>query len=960
MDGKRMAVDFVWHSPNQHGPKSWELRLDDADATLTTHEGAVRFHGADAARVGVRRGWFRRSLVVSGPDGGKIGPVTKDDGSAITAALRRYLGRLELHDAVSAAVVFQARFGELIDSHVGQQRWIPHDTVVQILGTLPASLVEYARGDRGAAAEFLSDEELAAYEFLTEDHWALVRAANAKILAAERRDRADFFQRIEKSPFTDEQIRAVVEFDSRVRVIAAAGSGKTSVMVARAGYGISRGFVKPDRVLLLAFNADAATELQQRVDARLAAAGIDVTGVRASTFHSFGRAVIGEATGKKPSIAPWVESGKDVEKIVEIVDALRDESLDFRFKWDAFRLLYGRVSDSPDGGEPDSYDKASRVRGFQTFRGETVRSEGERMIADWLFLNGVTYEYERPYGHDVADADHAQYRPDFYYPDVDVWHEHWAIRADGTSPFDGYLESMEWKRQTHEEYGTDLVETTWHEILNLSGFAKFARDLESHGLTLDWNPYRPTPGAKPLEHEQLARLVRTFMSHVKSNALTREDLAARISAAKSPTISRSTLFVELYWQIHDRWESELRSAGVIDFDNMLSLAAGHIEANPELATYDLVLVDEFQDTSRSRARLVDALVRGGGKYLLAVGDDWQSINRFAGADIAVMTDFERIFGPALTERLQTTFRCPQPIADVSSRFVSANPAQLRKEVRAVATGTAKALSVVRVSDRESLPGAIQRHVASLAAESPGATVDVLGRFRHERDLAPRSKVDNVTVTFRTVHGSKGLEADYVVLPNITNGRYGFPSQIEDDSVLTLAMSGTDDFLFSEERRLFYVGLTRAKKGVTIFTVAGLESPFVVELLDDPDVTVTTVGEDGQEIEADQVLVNVCPKCGQGTLVLRTGRYGDFFSCSRFPKCDGRAEKDEVVAGSAASVPARRVSKAPARSGAATKAKSAVVRPCPSCGTGGLVARTGRYGRFLGCTNYPICEHTEPL
>jgi DNA helicase-4 len=940
--------DFVWHSPRPTGPKAWEFRLSDTEATLTTPDGAHQFHGADVARLGVRRGLVRRSLVVRGPGARRIGPVTKDDGSAITAALRRHLARFELQDAVRAAVDFRQAFTALLESHLTEQRWIPHDAVVDVLARLPPAVTEQARRDAARAAEFLTPGELDAYEFLMADHWALVRETNAAIRRSELHDRAEFFERIEKSPLTDEQIRAVVEFDNRVRVIAAAGSGKTSVMVARAAYAISRGFVEPSRVLLLAFNADAATELQQRMGARLAAAGIDSAGVRASTFHSFGRSVIGEASNRKPSIAKWVESGRDVDKIVEIVDALRDESLDFRFRWDAFRLLYGRVSDTPDGGEPDSYDRASRVRGFQTFHGETVRSEGERMIADWLFLNGVKYEYERPYEHDVADSAHAQYRPDFFYPDVDVWHEHWALGADGTPPeaFAGYQESMLWKKQLHGQYGTKLVETTWHEILNLSGFAKLVRDLERHGLTLDWNPDRPIPGAQPLEHEQVARLVRTFMSHVKSNGLTREELARRIDAQRSPTTARLRLFVDLYWQVHDRWELALRAANAIDFDDMLSIAADHVEADPALARYDLVLVDEFQDTSRARARLVRALVRGAGKYLLAVGDDWQSINRFAGADISVMTDFETIFGPATTERLQTTFRCSQPIADVSSRFVSVNPAQLRKEVRAVSAGTGQAVEIVRVPDRESLPNAIRNHVASLARREPaGTTVDVLGRFNHERDLAPASSYENLTVTFRTVHRAKGLEADYVIVPNVTTGRYGFPSQIEDDPVLTLAMTGTDDFPFAEERRLFYVALTRAKRGVTVFTVAGLESPFVVELLDDPDVTVTNIGTDGEETTAEHLPVLVCAKCGQGTLVLRAGRYGEFYGCSRFPKCDGVVKKS-VDEGRPAPT-----SRTP---------KPAAVRRCPVCETGTMVVRKGRYGKFLGCNRYPNCRHTEQL
>ncbi|RLV52111.1 DNA helicase UvrD, partial [Aeromicrobium phragmitis] len=131
----------------------------------------------------------------------------------------------------------------------------------------------------------------------------------------------------------------------------------------------------------------------RRVDERLDAAGIDPSGLGASTFHAFGLNVIGKATGRKPRLAPWLDGGQDVAMVSRIVDELRDRSPDFRFKWDMYRLLFARMADDPAGGEPDAYDYVTRATGFRTFNGETVKSQGERMIADFLFLNGVTYEY---------------------------------------------------------------------------------------------------------------------------------------------------------------------------------------------------------------------------------------------------------------------------------------------------------------------------------------------------------------------------------------------------------------------------------------------------------------------------------------------------------------------------------------------------------------------------------------
>ncbi len=804
----------------------WSLTHARDGLVLSTATGSERFEGLDVRRLSVRRRWFRLRLVVAGSPDRWFAGLTRTDSAEIRAAISGHLAKAQAAPALDMACRFRSDLNNLVATHAAEGRWIPHDRAAAVLRSRPApSAVDLAIS---VPPELLDAEEREALALLTGGATAAIRDANARIRAGEIFHARQFFNRVEKSPLTEEQLRAVVTLDNRVRVIAAAGSGKTSVMVARAAYAVARGFIAPDRILMLAFNADAAAELQRRVTTRLGALGLPADGVQASTFHSFGRRLIGQATGRKPSIAPWVEDGRDIEKVSEIIDALRDGSEDFRFKWDLFRLLYGRMSDTPDGGEHDSYDRTRRVTGLGTYRGDTVRSEGERLIADWLFLNGVDYRYEQPYSHDVADGAHAQYRPDFIYPQIDVWHEHWALDADGKPPaaFEGYEDSIRWKKSVHQKYGTELIETTWHEVLSLRGFQALAADLRNHGQQLDWNPDRDIPGAAPISHERLARLMRTFLSHVKTNALTRSDLAARLDSRPS---RRTELFLELFWSIHDRWEHELRSADVIDFDDMLTRATVLLEQNPSLSSYDMILVDEFQDTSRSRARLVRALSAGPEKYLLAVGDDWQAINRFAGADLTAMSQFDEFFGPAETLYLQTTFRNPQAIADVAGRFVSRNPTQLPKRVIAADNeSTGPLITVVRVGSRDSLTHAIDKQLAALATTAPGSSVDVLGRYRHENQLIPLRRFPGLDVQFRTVHAAKGLEADYVFLPNLTTGAHGFPSQIEDDPVLNLVLAGNDDYPHSEERRLLYVALTRARHGVTIFTAEGLESPFIVE------------------------------------------------------------------------------------------------------------------------------------
>jgi DNA helicase-4 len=868
-------------SGNEWSGRDWSITVTN-EVTIAQASGSVIIPISESARLEVRRRWFRWGLYGAGQSRIHLRGITNPGASSLTRALRR----LALTPAIGDAVAWHAAVTDLLVGAFTEQRWIPAEAVDALLTIRPeARLLDRVRNV--GCEPLLTEGQLDAAGFLDADLEKVIANANEQIMAAELSARRTFFDTIEKTPLTDEQARAVVCFDNRVQVLAAAGSGKTSVMVARAAYAVSRGFTTPDRILLLAFNKVAATELQERVAARFAAAGIDSSGLQASTFHSFGLDVIGRATGAKPRLARWLDQGEDLRMVMRIVDELRDASASFRYRWDLYRLLFANAPTDLTKNEPDGYDKATSETGYRTFAGEIVKSHGERLIANFLYLNGVHYEYERPYDVNVADATHSQYHPDFYYPDIGVWHEHWALDRGGNLPveFHGYTESMAWKRELHAEHGTILVESTWADVMLGDGLTHLQDELTQLGLSFDWNPDRPLRDewAKPLKHEDLARFVRTFMTHVKSNSWAEEDLERRLASDVARLDGyRTRLFLELYWQIHTEWERRLAADQAVDFEDMLVQAANHLEAVAVDWPYDLIMVDEFQDVSRARARLVRGLVKAPGRYLLAVGDDWQSINRFAGADLAVMTEFEAWFGRGCELALTTTFRCPQTVCDVARSFVSKNPSQFDKPMRSAQQDPGVSVAVIRADD---VAGVLANYLNDLSAavadgripsERPGAvSVDVLGRYGFERDVLPRHPPSNLHVTFRTVHGSKGLEADYVVIPNMITGTYGFPSNIADDPVLDLAMPAPESFAHAEERRLFYVALTRARRGVTLITSPVRMSPFVIELLDDPHVTVTD--DRGAPVE-------VCSGCGQGTMVERNGKFGRFFGCSNFPVC----------------------------------------------------------------------------
>jgi DNA helicase-4 len=606
--------------------------------------------------------------------------------------------------------------------------------------------------------------------------------------------------------------------------------------------------------------------------------------------------VIGKATGKKPSIAPWLEHGGDIERLAEMVDSLKDRDIAFRTRWDLFRLVFSR--DLPKfGKEEDNHEdwnRETRETGFRTLNGEVVKSHGERLIADWLFYNGVSYRYETPYAVDTADAAHRQYRPDFYYPDADVYHEHFALDEKGNPPpaFTGYLEGIAWKRALHQEHRTTLVETTSADLRSGKAFEILATELKKHKIILDPDPERPIQGRRVVEHRELVKTFRTFLTHAKSNQLTNKELRQRLKQEPAGNFTyRHEMFLDLFEPIRAEWEHVLAADGFIDFEDMLNLAADHLEAGKWQSPYQLVMVDEFQDASRARARLTRALVSQPDRYLFAVGDDWQSINRFAGADISVMTGFESWFGKGQTLRLERTFRCPQSLCDASSHFVLKNPEQIKKRVASAETEYPPALQAFQLKDDSRIPGAIDEYLGNLyrgiiggaiaPARNGKISVFVLGRYRKDQQYLPldwECKYGRcLTLSFSTIHGAKGLEADYVILPRVVRGSYSFPSMIEDDPVLQLALPFNDGHLFAEERRLFYVGLTRARRSVALMTVEGRLSEFVVELVKERQVEL--LGMDG-----DPADTQLCPECKTGSIVQKQGKYGPFMGCNNFPQC----------------------------------------------------------------------------
>jgi DNA helicase-4 len=344
------------------------------------------------------------------------------------------------------------------------------------------------------------------------------------------------FSDIDGGKSLDQQQRdAVVTDEYSNLVVAGAGSGKTSVVVGKVKYLVERWHIDPSEILVTSFTRASVDDLMARIEAS------GVKGVAAKTFHSLGLGVLGDvAVAQENALQRHVTS-----YLSRRLTSHPDQAA-------AFLEFFGMWSLVPDES-PDSKEAEARVRilkaqdmrtlkgmvqesdrqsGMDTLLGERVKSVEELMIANFLFLNGVAYEYERPYDcaipPELAEGNRRAYQPDFYLADYDIWLEHFGIDEHGRVPWmktkaeeRAYLDGMEWKRRVHAACGTKLIETYsyWNKDQDLLN--RVEASLKDIGVVLRIDPERNAAMCGDLLRDErffrsMTQLITTFISLVKS------------------------------------------------------------------------------------------------------------------------------------------------------------------------------------------------------------------------------------------------------------------------------------------------------------------------------------------------------------------------------------------------------------------------------------------------------------
>ncbi|MCQ2741529.1 MAG: UvrD-helicase domain-containing protein, partial [Alphaproteobacteria bacterium] len=533
--------------------------------------------------------------------------------------------------------------------------------------------------------------------------------------------------------------------------------------------------------------------------------------------------------------------------------------------------------------------------------GEKVKSYGEMDIANFLYKNNINYKYEAAYKFDTRTEEKSQYYPDFYLPDYDIYIEYfginrqgevppWFTGKDGKSPTEVYRESMEWKEKIHKENNTTMISCFAYEKTDGIIFLELEKHLQANNVEL--SPKISDEIWQDLNKENssildgIIELFETVINLLKSNNYSIDYFS---SLAKS---NRHRDFIELIKPLFKAYDLQLKADNEIDFNDMINFATEYVRTGKVKNHYSYVIVDEYQDISKARYQLLAELRKSFNFDLFCVGDDWQSIYRFCGSDINYILNFEKFWGKTTISKIETTYRFTESLIEISGKFITLNPKQIKKNIKGMSIDKRFSLGEINGYQSKYIIDFMAERIDDLPQDS---SIFFIGRYSFDVDILKSNglfdcQYNNITgvvdvkynkrpdlkMCFMTAHKSKGLQSDYVFIINNKNSRMGFPSKMQDDPILDLLLDSNETFPYAEERRLYYVALTRAKVKAFILTEDNNIGDFAKELHNRYE----------KELKRERFS---CPICG-GRLLVKTGPFGEFYGCENYKKTGCRYKK----------------------------------------------------------------------
>ena len=681
----------------------------------------------------------------------------------------------------------------------------------------------------------------------------LVKQHNEGVITFLLDTHKDFFDQCLKYPLDQQQRRSIVSEEDNCLVVSSAGSGKTSSIIGKVKYITDVKGIAPHRILLISYTNKAAAELTERMA---------TDGLKGYTFHKLAIDIIGRATGIKPSICDNTDAlFIDIYHTLLGNNAFKNSVVEYFIDYQTNETDWEKRKNERQ--EQLSEQKNVQLKAmFPDMDGRAiyVRSEQEQKICFVLSSLGVKFRYEEPYEHQLADEMHFQYRPDFsiYFEQKGVtkriYLEHFGVDEHSLVPAwfakdknityeeanQKYDDGITWKKAAHEKFGTQLLVTSSADFHYSDIRNKLKKILEDVGVPIQEKTNEELYGLilpKGSKQEKaFIRLVATFVTLVKASCKSVKEV---LKQAKNADDERSVFIIKNIFQpVYERYISALSDSNQIDFTDAI-LQATEICRASHPVEYDYIIVDEFQDISVDRYNFLKVLREGNPPAkLYCVGDDWQSIYRFSGSDMALFNQFPEYFGATEINKIETTYRFGEPLVSLSSYFIQRNKAQIQKDIHSFNSEMKTELEFYSY-DRRDYCNMIGQLVASIPSDK---SIFLLGRYSFDdyylsfmyQSIKEGNRffyvIGGRKIEFLTVHKSKGLEADYVILLQCNKDTYGFPSLVSDDPVLNYVLTKSDQFPYGEERRLFYVAITRAKMKTFVLYDKRFPSVFVDEFL----------------------------------------------------------------------------------------------------------------------------------
>ena len=669
----------------------------------------------------------------------------------------------------------------------------------------------------------------------------------------------------------EEQKDAVVTDDKYNLVIAGAGAGKTEVLITRIAYLSKRNpdRVQPKRILAIAYQNKDVRQIEHRLHERY-----NIDDVEIKTFHKLGKEIL-QMTGRKLDRNSIVDENKKHEIVRTFYKNRLTEPDFYRLFLQYVRTIHD--DEKEDNSKTENLEYAQR-RAYFAINNTRVNSKAEKEIMDFFLMNKlnnepITIEYE---------PDLPGFRPDFRLTKYDLFIEHWALNEKGEVPgwFDqtteDYKEKMNFKKRWFAENNKTLVETFAHEYDETST-DRFIELLKSRVIEkLKAQNEGTTFELTPLSYDELVEVawgpykdpvdeIVNFITNAKTYGISPERIHEKLRDGKWS--KKQVAFGNLAVKIFADYRDYLVETKKIDFEDMINEAVTELEKDRNLCSgvYDHILIDEYQDISAQRYRLIRKLLEHNPNCkLFCVGDDWQSIMAFSGSNLDFFVNFEKYFEKPAITKISTNYRSIKTIVDAGAQLIKKNSScQISKNTFS-SRDEEKAISVLRSPHKEnyrmryyeqSAEDCLARITEYVKKGFLPQDILVLSRFMRTkahraykfhhiiRILMERAQErgielicddarDQSKIRVLTVHKSKGLEAKAVFVLNVIKDAYGFPCEIEDSSIYGPARENyPEQDPKEEERRLFYVAMTRAKEDLIIYTWEPSRSEFLEEIED---------------------------------------------------------------------------------------------------------------------------------